>query len=240
MVNAATKNGSSNGVHPDAATISEQDLLWGGLPPTVIKELEQPLGPALVSQRKGRAGRTYAYIEGRIAIQQANRILGFGGWGYEVVNGPSLQVIESVDSKTGEVRQTHAYTATVRVNVPGVPSRTDVGFHTVAEESAEGHETAYKGSVTDGLKRALRTFGDQLGNALYGEGVPDAIAPSLRQTLIDLGMTQGFDEGQVRAAVKSKTGKDLDQLPASELTPLVEGAARKIQQSSGAEAKEAA
>ena len=80
-----------------------------------------------------------------------------------------LREIENVDPKTGEVTRIRAYAATVRVTVPGAPSRTDVGFHTVAEENGEGHETAYKGAVTDALKRALRTFGDQFGNALYGE-----------------------------------------------------------------------
>ena len=57
---------------------------------------------------------------------------------------------------------------------------------------------------------------------------------------MELGVTQGFDEEKVRAAVKSKTGKDLDDLPASELTSLVEGAVKKIQQAgSNGEAKQA-
>ena len=57
MTNAATKNGS-NGVHPDAAITPEHDLLWDSLSPRVVTELEKPLDPSLVSQRKGRAGRT--------------------------------------------------------------------------------------------------------------------------------------------------------------------------------------
>ena len=56
MTNAATKNGS-NGVHPDAAITPEHDLLWDSLSPRVVSELEKPLDPSLVSQRKGRAGR---------------------------------------------------------------------------------------------------------------------------------------------------------------------------------------
>ena len=129
-----------------------------------------------------------------------------------------------------------SYAATVRITVPGAPPRTDVGFHTVAEDNAEGHETAYKAAVTDGLKRALRGFGDQFGNALHGDGVAEALAPPLRRTLVDLGLAQGFTEGQMRAAVRSKTGKDLDVLPVSELTRLVEGAARKVQQAGEAQA----
>ena len=49
--------------------------------------------------------------------------------------------------------------------VPGSPSRADVGFQAVADETVEGHETAHKGAVTDALKRALRSYGDQFGTA---------------------------------------------------------------------------
>ena len=164
----------------------------------------------------------------------------------------ALREIENVDPKTGEVTRIRAYSATVKVTVPGAPSRTDVGFHTVAEENGEGHETACKGAVTDALKRALRTFGDQFGNALYGEQpaatgqaakragtAADSLAPSLRKKLVDLGVEQGFDEEQLHAAVKGRTGKSLDELTAPELTPLVEGAARKLRQMRESQEQEA-
>ena len=250
MTNGKNGNGSSNGVHKDASIIGDHDLLWDGLSPAVTQKLSEPLDPSLVSRRKGRAGRTYEYIEGHAVIDQANRIFGFGGWGHEVVGEVGLLKIENVDPKTGEVKRIHAYSATVRVTVPGAPSRTDVGFHTVAEENGEGHETAYKGSVTDAMKRALRTFGVQFGNSLYGEqpaagqpakraGADDTLAPSLRKRLVELGVEQGFDEEQLHAAVKGKTGKPLDELTAPELTPLVEGAARKLQQMREAQEQEA-
>ena len=35
-----------------------------------------------------------------------------------------------------------------------------------------GIETALKGAVTDGMKRALRSFGDRFGNGLYGDQAP--------------------------------------------------------------------
>ena len=75
------------------------------------------------------------------------------------------------------MRRGQAYSAKVKVNIPGAPSRTDVGFHAVAEENVEGHETAYKGAVTDALKRALRSFGDQFGNGLYGDHSPVGNTP---------------------------------------------------------------
>ena len=47
---------NGNGHKPDAAIVGEHELLWDGLPPAVTGALGQPLDPALVSQRKGRAG----------------------------------------------------------------------------------------------------------------------------------------------------------------------------------------
>lgn len=242
MTSATSKNGT-NGSAPDATAangnghpkdipaIGDSGILWDTLPPAVIEKLSQPLDPGLVSQRKGRANRTFNYIEGRTAIDQANRIFGRGGWGYEVVGEVALREIESIDSKSGEVKRERAYVATVRVNATGAPSRGDVGFQAVAEETADGHDTAYKGAVTDGLKRALRSFGDQFGNSLNGDGAAtDALTPTLRRILLDLGITQGFEEKQVRAAVKSRTDKKLEDLPATEVASLVEAAVKKLQQ----------
>ena len=223
------RNGASpNGVHPEP--IREHDLQWESLPPAVTAKLTEPLDEGLVSQRKGRRGRSFAYLEGRVAIEQANRILGFGGWGYELVGDVVLREGESVDPQTGEAKPWRAYAATVRVTVPGSQPRVDVGFQAVADDTVEGHETAFKGSVTDALKRALRSYGGQFGNSLYGDGAMGDLAPSLRKTLVDLGQCRGFDEAKVRSAVRERTGRDLDELPVATLTPLVEAAARKLQQ----------
>ncbi len=260
----STHNGNGhapNGAYSDGNGHSASlghDFLWDGLSPTVVKELRQPLDPALVSQRKGRGGRSYDYLEGHTVIDQANAIFGFGGWGYELAGEVSLRRIESVNAKTGEVKVSFAYSAPVRVSVNGAPARTDLGFHVVAEDTPEGHETAAKGAVTDGLKRALRTFGQRFGNGLYAdqpvgnakakvqsakpagrEGNPDGqqsrepkddgYLQQLRSKLIELGAAQGFDEAQVRAAVKKQTGHDLDELTGAALKPLVDAAARKVE-----------
>ena len=129
-----------------------------------IEELEAPLESELVSQREGAGGRMLDYIEGYTAIDQANRIFGFNGWGYRV---DSVK-FESAAGPAG------AYMATVTVGVEGA-SRGDVGYNEITLKRdgtiPDGaHELAYKASITDGLKRALRTFGNQFGNALYGGG----------------------------------------------------------------------
>ena len=160
---------NGNGHKPDTATIDGHELLWDGLSPAVTNALSQPLDPALVSQRKGRGGRVFDYLEGHAVIDQANRIFGHGGWGYELVGDVTLRRIETVDTKTGEVKISHAYSAPVRVTVAGALPRTDIGVHPVTEDNADGHDTASKGAVTDGMKRAFRSFGSQFGNSLYGD-----------------------------------------------------------------------
>ena len=167
MLNGNSRNGAAGGVRTGDGAEGTLDLGWDTLPPAVTRELSRPLDPALISQRRARGGRTFSYMEGHVAIAEANRVFGFGGWGYELAGEVALREIETVDPGTGQVMCTRAYSAPVRVTVPGAPPRTDVGFHAVTEESADGHETAIKGAVTDGMKRALRSFGDRFGNGLY-------------------------------------------------------------------------
>ena len=259
------KPGSPMAADNDPASVAEPGFLWDGLPPAVTKSLAQPLDPALISQRKGRAGMVYHYLEGHAVIDQANRIFGHGGWGYDLVGNVTLRQLEAVDPRTGEVKTSSAYSAPVRVRVVGAPSRTDVGFHAVAEDTPDGHDTALKGAVTDGLKRALRSFGVQFGNSFYGDPaqvasaaqpkrVPaqatekqgrtesaasaDSQVQMLRKRIMELGVAQGFNDGQIREAVSARTGKDMDSLTAAELAPLVKAAANKLNQMRQAQASQ--
>ena len=255
----------ANGHRPDAAIPSEHELLWDGLSPAVTQALGQILDPELVSQRKGRGGRTFDYLEGHVVIDQANRIFGFGGWGVELVGDVTLRSIETVDHQTGEIRTTKAYSAPVRVTVAGALPRTDIGVHPVTEDSVDGHDTAIKGCVTDGMKRAFRSFGPQFGNSLYADqssasaspqsqrvpaetrpnnkpaqaqpkGRYDSQAETLRKRLIEIALEQGFDEDGLQTAVVNRTGKSIEDLTAEELGPLVEAAANKLRQMKQAQA----
>lgn len=180
---AAVASRNGNGHKPDAAIPAGHELLWDGLPPAVINALSQPLDPELVSQRKGRGGRSFDYLEGHAVIDQANRIFGFGGWGYELVGDVTLRRIETVDPQTGEVKTSLGYSAPVRVTVAGALPRTDLGVHPVTEDNFDGHDTAMKAAVTDGMKRAFRSFGYQFGNGFYGDQTtasapqPERVAP---------------------------------------------------------------
>ena len=253
MVSTTNNNGHKNGTNPAAiAPVATHDaILWDGLAPAVTRELGSPIDPALVSQRRGRAGKTFSYIEGHTAIDEANRVFGFGAWGYEPVGDVTLREIDSVDAKTGEIRRIRAYAAAVRVTVLGAPPRMDVGFHAVVEDNADGHETAIKGAVTDGLKRALRSFGARFGNALYADaptaivevGQPPAANSELeplRKRVLELGREQGFENAQVAAAIRARMGKAIDELNAGELKSLAASAEKKLRETREAEPPTAA
>ena len=272
-------NGSANGVHKDTAPVvarngnghkpdaapAEHDLLWDGLSPAVSQALGQPLDPELVSQRKGRGGKSFDYLEGHAVIDQANLIFGYGGWGYGLAGDVTLRRIETVNPQTGEVKVEQGYSAPVRVSVAGALPRTDLGVHPVTEDNFDGHDTAMKGAVTDGLKRAFRSFGVQFGNGFYGDqpqvgnqpqpqrvpapsngrsgqaqangkGRNESQIEKLRKRLIEIAAEQGLDEDQVRTAVVDRTGKSLDDLDGTELGPLVEAAANKLRQMQQAQA----
>ena len=262
------RNGNNGGVPKAAAPTSgavqaidgEHALAWDGLPPASSQALGQPLDPALVSRRNGRGNRVFDYLEGHVVIEQANRIFGYGGWGNELAGDVTLRRIEAVDPGTGEVEVTNAYSAPVRVTVAGALPRTDVGVHPVAEDTVDGHDTAIKGAVTDGMKRAFRSFGLQFGNGFYGgkqassapqpervpvnargkdgqfpapsngNSRPASQADKLRTRLFDIAAEQGLDVDQVRTAVVDRTGRSVDDLTVEELGPLVEAAANKLRQ----------
>ncbi|MCY3558438.1 MAG: hypothetical protein OXH13_07310 [Chloroflexi bacterium] len=63
-------NGATAQRHPQATadrsptTSAPEALQWDALAPRVTEALAQPLDPQLVSQRKGRGGRQFDYIEG--------------------------------------------------------------------------------------------------------------------------------------------------------------------------------
>ena len=87
----------------------------------------------------------------------------------------TLRRIETVDTSTGEVKVAQGYSAPVRVTVAGALPRTDAGVHPVTEDTLDGHDTAIKGAVTDGMKRAFRSFGVQFGNGFYGDQPPTSV-----------------------------------------------------------------
>ena len=131
--------------------------------PTVSKELQKPLSPdAIKPPPQGKYGE---YVEALHVIREANRIFGENGWSYGV---ETLQLTNAT-SDGGKHRV--GYMALVHVDIAGV-NRTDVGHgQGFGKSEGDAHDSAVKEAVTDGLKRALRTFGNTFGLALYEKNV---------------------------------------------------------------------
>lgn len=126
------------------------------------RALEAPLPAEMVAQRDAGGGRQVSYLEGYQFIAQANKLFGFDGWSYRVLD------VSASTTTEGRI----FYRAIVEVEALGV-KRTDVGVAIVevrrnAEfEQPDAHDMALKGAVTDAMKRGLRSFGAQFGNELY-------------------------------------------------------------------------
>jgi DNA repair and recombination protein RAD52 len=126
-------------------------------------ELTKKLNPKDVKQRVGSGGQQLDYLEGWYVIQEANRIFGPDGWSRETVFLEPCG--EPVQHKAGKYKV--AYRATVKVTANGVV-RYGSGFgNGIGSDPVDVHELALKEAETDAMKRALATFGNPFGLALY-------------------------------------------------------------------------
>ncbi len=131
---------------------------------TQVRLLSGKLNEKVVKTRQER-GKTLSYIEGWHAIAEANRIFGFEGWDRETV------VAECIWQETKQEPKACAYSARVRIRVRAgdtIVCREGSGVgHGTGATLGDAHESALKEAETDGTKRALATFGNLFGLALY-------------------------------------------------------------------------
>ena len=125
----------------------------------ITAELEKPLNRVHV--KPPAPGKYGDYIEGWHVISEANRIFGFNGWSYEILD------LAKTNAASDKGMHHIGFLCTVSVTVGDV-RRQDVG-HGQGHGKSEGdaYDSAIKEAVTDALKRALRTFGNPFGLALY-------------------------------------------------------------------------
>ena len=126
-------------------------------------KLDKKLGPEYVSTRPGAGGVQVSYIEGWKALNLANQVFGFNGWFSEVktIN------VDYLDERNG--RYNVGLSVVVRVTLKDGSYHEDIGYGSLdnARTKAMAFEKAKKEAMTDGLKRALRCFGNAMGNCLY-------------------------------------------------------------------------
>ena len=102
------------------------------------------------------------YLTGQDVIETANRIFGYGAWGFELITPPIC--LEREDRY--EVWGAHGV-----LHVEGGGSFSDFGTCVRNGKGPSGLEMAIKGAVTDCVKRCLRNYGDQFGLVLYEKGL---------------------------------------------------------------------
>ncbi|MCP9915232.1 RAD52 family DNA repair protein [Cyanobium sp. ATX 6F1] len=136
-----------------------------------IATLTAPLDRAKVRQREqGRT--TVSYLEGWQVIAEANRIFGFDGWTRETTSVRCVNQSERSIGRDNRPGWGVTYTARVRITVghlgtaPLIREGTGAG-HGIDVDLGQAHESAIKESETDAMKRALMTFGNPFGLALY-------------------------------------------------------------------------
>jgi Rad52/22 family double-strand break repair protein len=131
---------------------------------TQVRQLRAKLDGKHVKTRSA-LGADLHYVEGWHVIAEANRIFGYDAWDRRTLAS------HCVWSGQSGANYTAAYTAKVRVSVRA-------GDITIVREGSgtgegkaptpgQAHELALKGAETDATKRALATFGNPFGLALY-------------------------------------------------------------------------
>lgn len=144
-------------------------------------ELAKPLSRSAVKTRQ-QSGRILSYVEGWWAIAEANRIFGFDGWSRETVELKCVSERERAIGKDKAPGWGVTYIAKVRVRIGDLIREGCGTGHGIDRDCGQAHESALKESETDAMKRALMTFGNPFGLALYDksqENVADDEAPRI-------------------------------------------------------------
>jgi DNA recombination protein Rad52 len=128
------------------------------------------LDRANVRQREQGRSRV-SYLEGWQVIAEANRIFGFDGWERCTLISHCVTEHERPVGRDRKSGWGVTYTARVRITVTAghrtlIREGSGAG-HGIDADKGLAHESALKEAETDATKRALMTFGNPFGLALY-------------------------------------------------------------------------
>jgi len=163
-------------VLPSTPTSPANPATCAGFTTAQIAALSAPLDRALVSSRE--QGRSKVnYLQSWVVISEANRIFGFDGWQRQTLFSRCIAQAERLIGARGTGREQKngwgvTYIARVRISVGvgghGLLIREGTGAgHGIDADLGLAHESAIKEAETDAMKRALMTFGNPFGLALY-------------------------------------------------------------------------
>ncbi|KAL7273262.1 DNA repair protein rad52 [Rhizina undulata] len=155
-----------------ASAAAFREALWGDIfipfsaeeSAAIRERLNRKVSTEHIASRIGPNGKKIYYLPAERSIKIANEIFGFDGWNSTVRD---LRV-DFCDEKANK-KWSVGLSATVRVTLKNGAHREDIGYGSVEDGASKVMvmEKAKKIAAADGLKRALRCFGDALGNCLY-------------------------------------------------------------------------
>ena len=155
---------------PAPATAHRNGSPGTGFSERQVAALSAPLDRANVRQRE--QGRTrLSYLEGWQVIAEANRIFGFDGWERSTLISRCVAEHERPIGRDRKSGWGVTYIARVRITITA-GNRTLIregsgAGHGIDADLGLAHESALKEAETDATKRALMTFGNPFGLALY-------------------------------------------------------------------------
>ncbi|XP_044272934.1 DNA repair protein RAD52 homolog isoform X2 [Varanus komodoensis] len=162
--------------------------------------LRQRLGPEYISSRQAGGGQKVCYIEGHRVISLANEMFGYNGWAHSVTQ----QNVDFVDLNNGKFYV--GVCAFVKVQLKDGAFHEDVGYG-VSEglkSKALSLEKARKEAVTDGLKRALKCFGNALGNCILDKDYLRSVNKLPRQMSPDFDLSKAKRQDLEPAVEKAR------------------------------------
>ncbi|KAG0288128.1 DNA repair protein rad52 [Linnemannia gamsii] len=127
-------------------------------------DLSKYLPPEFTSTRAGPGRSTLTYIEGWKIKNIANKLFGFNGWS-STITDVTVDFLEVENDGKVSV----GVSCTVRVTLKDGTFHEDMGYGSSENQKSKGasFEKAKKEAATDGLKRAMTSFGNLLGTCLY-------------------------------------------------------------------------
>ncbi|KAJ2456997.1 DNA repair protein rad52 [Coemansia sp. RSA 2424] len=140
--------------------------------------LRQPLGPEHVSTRSGAGNTRLSYIEGWRIISIANQVFGFDGWSSSIQS-----FVVDFEKESSDGRWSVGGSCLVRITLRDGTYKEDMGYGMIENVKSLGmaYEKVKKEAVTDAIKRAMRQFGNALGNCVYDKEYVRAVGHVSKQ-----------------------------------------------------------
>ncbi|PWY93732.1 hypothetical protein BO94DRAFT_583102 [Aspergillus sclerotioniger CBS 115572] len=182
---------------------------------TLQSRLDKKLGPEYISSRPGAAGQRVHYLSADKCINLANEVFGFNGW------SSSIQTIQidfvEENPQTGKISL--GLSVIMRVTLKDGTYHEDIGYGHIenCKGKAAAFEKAKKEGTTDALKRALRNFGNVLGNCVYDKDYVSKVtkvkAMPAKWDVDELHRHPDFVPKKEPVPVKPKPSSEDDDLP---------------------------